>query len=219
MNAAAPITPSSLKPRRTQAERRAQSERRIVHAALLMIAERGINRTTLAEVGEAAGYSRGLPAHLFGNKDNLLRECHKRLIVDYWIEELPPAPKTQALATLCDAITSWIDHLDRHPEYTRAYYLLLMESIFAVTEVRSPELSALGREVSPGGELRFRAYIEAGRAAGEIRADVDADFQALAIHETLRGLGMRWLIDPHSVDLAGFGHAFVADLKERLALR
>lgn len=217
MTAAAPAP--TIKTRRTQQERRARSERRIVHAALMMIAERSVTRTTLAEVGQAAGYSRGLPAHLFGNKDNLLRECLKRLIVDYWIEELPPAPETQALTTLCDAITSWIDHLDRHPEYTRAYYLLLMESSFAVTEVRSPELSALGREVSPGGELRFRAYLEAGRAAGEIRADIDTDFQALAIHETLRGLGLRWLIDPHSVDLKGFGRSFVADMTERLAAR
>ncbi|WP_164857102.1 TetR/AcrR family transcriptional regulator [Sphingomonas crocodyli] len=217
MTAAAPA--QIAKPRRTQQERRAQSERRIVHAALMMIADRGITRTTLAEVGEAAGYSRGLPAHLFGNKDNLLRECLKRLIVDYWIESLPPPPADRALATLSDAIIRWIDHFDTHPEYARAYYLLLMEASFAETEHRSPELSMLAREVSPGGEARFRAYIEAGRAAGEIRADIDVGFQALAIHETLRGLGLRWLIDPHSVDLKGFGTAFVADMRGRLTAK
>jgi AcrR family transcriptional regulator len=59
--------------RRTQAERREQAERRLLDAALAVVARRGSVRMTLAEVGEAAGYSRGLPAHRFGSKAGLLR--------------------------------------------------------------------------------------------------------------------------------------------------
>src|SRR5690606_32978246 len=65
--AAAPVR------RRTQAERREEAEQRILEAALEIVARRGSVRMTLAEVGEAAGYSRGLPAQRFGNKAGLLR--------------------------------------------------------------------------------------------------------------------------------------------------
>jgi len=60
-------------PRRTQAARREEAERRLLEAALGVVARRGSVRMTLAEVGEAAGYSRGLPAHRFGSKAGLLR--------------------------------------------------------------------------------------------------------------------------------------------------
>ncbi|CAN0427695.1 unnamed protein product, partial [Phaeothamnion confervicola] len=59
--------------RRTQTERREEAERRLLDAALAIVARTGTVRLTLAEVGEAAGYSRGLPAHRFGSKAGLLR--------------------------------------------------------------------------------------------------------------------------------------------------
>ena len=52
---------------RTQSDRRDTAEARILDAALRIVAERGTDGMTLAEVGEAAGYSRGLPAHYFGS--------------------------------------------------------------------------------------------------------------------------------------------------------
>ena len=44
--------------RRTQAERTALSEDRLLAAALQLISERGYERTTLQAIGERAGYSR-----------------------------------------------------------------------------------------------------------------------------------------------------------------
>ena len=58
--------------RRSQTERREEAEHRLLQAALEIVARRGSVRMTLAEVGEAAGYSRGLPAHRFGNKAGLV---------------------------------------------------------------------------------------------------------------------------------------------------
>ncbi len=59
--------------RRTQAERREVAERQLLAAALRLIAEKGVSRTTLAEVGEGAGYSRALPAVYFTDKSGLVR--------------------------------------------------------------------------------------------------------------------------------------------------
>ena len=58
----------------TQAERVATSDRALIDAAIELIAERGYDRSTLAAIGEQAGYSRGLVTQRSGNKENLLRE-------------------------------------------------------------------------------------------------------------------------------------------------
>ena len=53
----------------TQAERRQKSEQALLDAAAALIAERGVEQTSLARIGESAGTSRGLPTHHFGSKD------------------------------------------------------------------------------------------------------------------------------------------------------
>ena len=54
--------------RYTQTERRALSDRRMLEAALKLIARQGSGRTTLAEVGEVSGYTYGLVSNRFGSK-------------------------------------------------------------------------------------------------------------------------------------------------------
>ena len=58
--------------RRSQVERRQESEHALLSAAAEVIAERGINGASLSVIGERAGTSRGLPAHHFGSKDALV---------------------------------------------------------------------------------------------------------------------------------------------------
>jgi AcrR family transcriptional regulator len=59
--------------RRTQRERREETERKVLAAATALIAQHGSRALTLAAVGEAAGYSRGIVSHHFGSRENLLR--------------------------------------------------------------------------------------------------------------------------------------------------
>ncbi|HVV34240.1 MAG TPA: helix-turn-helix domain-containing protein, partial [Vitreimonas sp.] len=59
-------------PRRTQLQRRIDAETKLLDASLTLLIERGYDRFALSEVGELAGYSRGLAAHHFENKEGLL---------------------------------------------------------------------------------------------------------------------------------------------------
>src|SRR5260370_24387715 len=63
--------------RRTQVERATESRRRLVDAAIRMLAERGYGGTALGEIGRAAGLSRGLVTHHFGTKE----ACMEAVIV------------------------------------------------------------------------------------------------------------------------------------------
>jgi AcrR family transcriptional regulator len=70
--------------RRTQEERREEAEQRILDAATRLIADKGLDGFTLADVGEAAGFSRGLPAHYFKSKDGLLAAVVRRLLEEHF---------------------------------------------------------------------------------------------------------------------------------------
>ena len=69
--AAASAEPVAIRRRRTQAERRAEAESRVLSAAAEIVAEKGVDGLTLAEAGERAGYSRGLAGHYYRSKDEL----------------------------------------------------------------------------------------------------------------------------------------------------
>ncbi len=65
-------------PQRTQAERSATSESALLRAAGELIAERGIENTTLARIGERAGISRSLASYHFGSKNALIDRLARR---------------------------------------------------------------------------------------------------------------------------------------------
>ena len=73
--------------RRSQAQRTALSDTRMLEAAIRLIIERGAGKTTLKEVGELAGYSRGLAGYRFGSKEGLLNFV-VRSVGDDWLREL-----------------------------------------------------------------------------------------------------------------------------------
>src|SRR6187402_1031103 len=72
-DARAVLMPDQPPARRTQRERREATERKVLAAATALIAQHGSRALTLAEVGAAAGYSRGIVSHHFGSRENLLR--------------------------------------------------------------------------------------------------------------------------------------------------
>ena len=74
--------------RRTQAQRRDESEQKLLRAAGDVIAERGVTAATFEAIGAQAGYSRGLATQKFGSKQGMIealrggeggvsdRQCH-----------------------------------------------------------------------------------------------------------------------------------------------
>jgi AcrR family transcriptional regulator len=91
--------------RRSQAERSALSEDRLLDAALQLISERGYDRTTLQAIGDVAGYSRGLVSHRFGSKEGLLWALLERMFAQWGADSLQPAVGRQVgIAALHAAI-------------------------------------------------------------------------------------------------------------------
>lgn len=203
--------------RQTQAERRRRSESKILNAALQVIARRGIAGTTLAEVGEAAGFSRGLATHLFGSKENLLCRCAEAVIAGTWQRRLPEIGPAGGVHALVAAIRDWLHLVETRTDFARAYYLIVQETYRSDAGEALPLLQGVVRDLVTGAQGRFADYLSHAGAAGEIRADIDPQEMAWLIHATLRGFGLQWLVKPEATDLRRFGEIFIADLQRRLA--
>ena len=198
--------------RRTQAERRALSERRLLEAAEQLIADKGSSRTTLAEIGERAGYSRGLANQRFGSKRDLVGRLTRRIQKRVLDETLVPALDGETgLGALLAAVDVYVAALDRAGETGRAFYVLMGESIGPVPEIR---------ETFAKANREFRAYVEReikqGIEAGDIRPDLDVAAQTGLVVGALRGIALQWLVDPDGVDLVALRHELHQSLERTL---
>jgi AcrR family transcriptional regulator len=204
---------------RTQAERTAMAESRMVNAAINLLNSAGIQGTTLVAIGEIAGYSRGLATHHFGSKAGLFRTVLKHLSAA-WNEELVRSLKGKTgLGAMTTAIESHLAHALRHPEYIRAQNILWGAALDPSSEFK-PNVAEFMRIQRKS----VAAWVEGGQESGEINKNVDADRIAEQFYGGLIGINNQWLVSP-DFDLAAayrdFKHNMVRlisaiDTEERL---
>lgn len=185
-------------PRRTQAERRRESERRMLRAAAELIAEQGFCATSLDEIGLRAGYSRGLVSHRFGCKEGLAQAFIQQVSRQVYRHTIDPAvtgrPSLDAILTLADG---YVAGLEVDLPHTRALYILMFESLGQLPSIR-PAVKALTDSFT--GVIR--QLLEEAAAAGDIRTDVNPDHMATHIVCMLRGITQTRLLMGESLDLA-----------------
>lgn len=209
-----PVRP---RPRKTQAERRAESERRIIEAAVELIAEKGLGRLTLAEIGDKAGYSRGLPAHIFGTKSNLLIQITRK-ITETRVERMSGVDPQGGLQSLFAAIETWLRLVEENQHATRVYYILVGETYYSDSDESYPEIKRLVQANDEQVRDQFARYFRNAIASGEIPRDVDALTQARFVFAMLRGLVSQWFTENSPVDLRQVGRTYLDELRRRFAV-
>jgi AcrR family transcriptional regulator len=182
--------------RMTQAERTAVSDRRMFDAAIALILERGTHNTTLKDVGERAGYSRGLASNRFGSKEALFR----KLVHDFngkWAGDLERAIGSRTgLAAIMAALECVEQYLVEQPHQMKAMYTLWYESISGQSELRrrlADYHEAYRRDA--------RRWVEEGIAEGAIRPQVCPSRFAVQFCSFIFGTIYQWLVAPDSMDV------------------
>ena len=181
---------------RTQAERTALAESRMVGAAIDLLNSAGIQGTTLVAIGEIAGYSRGLASHHFGSKAGLFRTVLKQ-VSSAWNEELVRKLEGKTgLQAMTTAIESHLAHALRHPEYIRAQNILWGAALDPSSEFKPnvAEFMRIQRE-------SVTAWVKGGQALGDISEDIIAERIAEQFYGGLIGINNQWLVSP-DFDLA-----------------
>jgi AcrR family transcriptional regulator len=181
-----------------QAERRALSERRLLDAATQLIAEQGFSKTSLAQIGEKAGYSRGIVNERFGSKSELVHALAAEFQTYFAHDQLEPAlANKHGLEALLVTVDTYLDAIVTSEHLGRAYYGLLGESIGLVPEIHATFVEA-DRALRAGVEHTVLSAVR----AGEMPRDVDAKAFAVFIVGLLRGVVLQWLLAPAGFDLA-----------------
>ena len=99
----------------TQAERTALSDSAMLDAAKQLLLELGLEKTTLAAIGERAGYSRGLASYRFGSKAGLFDELCKS-ISRQWLDYLGARVGAQnGIAAMCTALDTFFAFISEYP--------------------------------------------------------------------------------------------------------
>ena len=151
---------------------------------------------TLAEVGEAAGYSRGLAAHHFGSKPQLLRALASHINENFMRELGGSAPTQEGLDALLGFVDTYLGRSDALWTNTRALLLLMAEAITDNSET-GEDLALYNQSV-----LGFLAqHLHAGIANGDIRQEVNPTSSATLIVGALRGVMLQKLLKNSAIDL------------------
>jgi AcrR family transcriptional regulator len=181
-------------------------------AAVELIAERGVAGTTLAAIGEAAGYSRGLATHRFGSKAGLLRHVIKRVSRE-WLRRLDSAVGEKVgLAALEAALDTQLGFIREAPNDVRAMYLLWFQSIEPKAEYR-PNVAEVHRQQRE----TVAQWIVAGQARGLVDATIDSRHVAEYFCGAAAGLVFHWLVNPQ-FPMTDAMNEMKAELAARLSL-
>jgi AcrR family transcriptional regulator len=183
--------------RRTQAERRAESERRLLVATAELVVERGLAGSSLAEIGARAGLSHALVTHLFGSKLGLVERLND-LVDEFYSERIGAVVHDRhGVEALTELARSYLALVTGADVRGRVHLVLWAEALAGAAEIRPSRLT---------WDRRFRAgvgqVLRDGVADGSIRSDLDPTTTAVVVVGLLRGVAMQLLLDPDAADLA-----------------
>jgi len=202
---------ASVREGRTQAERRDEAERRIIEAAALIVAEEGLEAITLAEAGERAGYSRGLPSHYFRTKNDLLSALAAYIIELFLARRRASASNIPGFDGLIASIKYYFESPPQNTKMVRAFHAVLAGAI------HTPAIAATVATLNRESIAEIAAGIRAGIESGSVRADVDPELEGALILAALRGSVALWLANPDGTALDRMGAQFISALRRSLA--
>jgi AcrR family transcriptional regulator len=177
--------------RRTQAERRALTEDRLLDAAATLVVERGIQGTSLADIGDRAGYSHGIANHHFGSKAVLLQRLAARVDVYFTDRAAATWDGSSGYAGLESMVTTYLGLTTSAEVLGRVHLVLWAEAI-----AHNPELKASRVEWDRHFRDGVARLIARGVADNSISLDVAPEAMAVAIVGVLRGVVLQRWLDP-----------------------
>jgi AcrR family transcriptional regulator len=141
---------------------------RLLHVATGLFARNGFEGTSVQDIVDAAGVTKGAMYHYYGSKDDLLYEVYHQLLTMQMtrLTEIVKGPGTaeeRLRAAAIDVVVSSLANLDDMIVFFRSLHML-----------------PAGRQSQVRAERRayhdqFRALVEEGMADSTFRADLPAD--------------------------------------------
>ena len=199
-------------PTLTQAERTAISDRAMLDAACALLLEKGAAGTTLAAIGERAGYSRGLATYRFGSKAGLFTAVGKA-VSRRWLEVLTAnVGDKSGVDAMCAAIDAYVTFIQASPEDARIQQILFSEAASPTSESRDLATETYRRQISD-----VVAWLERGIAGGDVRDDIEPAAEAARFIAGFVGMTHLWLVIPDHTDFEAVRDCAKEQLRRHLS--
>ncbi len=181
-----------------------QSE--IVHAAIRIIAEKGIQELTTKNLAERVGISEPALYRHFRNKTAILKG-----ILDFFRErsvgifERIILREPEGKARLAAVVRELCRHLADNPAFSAVVF---SEVIFRSESELAPGVEGL----MSAARKNLSDILAGGAEAGEFRRDIPVEHMVLVVMGALRLLATRWHLTGYGFDLAAEGDALAGSL-------
>ncbi len=166
----------------------------MIEAAAALIAEKGWEATTAAEIGRRAGYSRAMVHARYGSKDAIL----DAFFLDDQIKRLSPEPDPTAFG-LAEAM----GHFDRVQElynedrdFLRALFVATFEAVKTTSALRGRVQALLEHGID-----RVAAGLRRGVDDRSVRSDIDIARATNDISSAIFGAAYLWTVLGDDYDL------------------
>lgn len=173
--------------RKSHSERTDLSDRLMFRTAIKLIVERGTDKTTLKDVGEMAGYSRGLAGYRFGSKAGLF-EFIVHSVGEQWVAGLK---KVTSGKVGYEAISAALDEHSKMcidaSDSIRAFYILWFESI----GVQSPL-----KDIISAIHERRRNDVILWLNGSDYSGELNPTDIASQLNASVLGIAYHWLANP-----------------------
>jgi AcrR family transcriptional regulator len=179
--------------KRTQEERRSEAECALLDAAEALIAQQGIVQTSLSQIGERAGYSRGLVNHHFGTKDALVDRLVRRSRMKF-MKELRLDINDSGLNNLLRAADTYLQIYESEQK-TGSARMVLWGAAFASGATHMDAVS----EGDEDARKIICAGVQLGQEDGSVSNTVDGLVFAVMLLGMLRGIAGQILVGPSSL--------------------
>lgn len=187
--------------------RRAESDRKMLRAALSLISRHGTVGASMAQIGVDAGYSRGLPVQRFGTKLSLL-EAVVDAIQDRFLRQVERRTAgKKGLAALAERIRVQIEAVRDMPDSAIGLYHLIVDSTGILPELK-PRVARLHEAYRDN----LRMFLTQAEDLGELREGLDIEHYVRTISGTISGICIQALIVDGDIERLGEDAVFVADL-------
>jgi AcrR family transcriptional regulator len=163
----------------------------MVDAAVGLICSKGATKTTLKEVGEIAGYSRGLASQRFGSKDKLFTFI-VRSVGELWLEDLRRAVLDDVgIEAIEKALDAHFAFIVRDAPAIRAFYILWFKSIGP-----DEELKKVVANIHDRRRKDVEKWLRKAIFTGELSKGVDCKSAAQNFCAAIIGVVYQWLANP-----------------------
>jgi AcrR family transcriptional regulator len=184
---------------------------RLLSVATRLFARHGFESTSVQDIVDAAGVTKGAMYHYYDSKDDLLYEVYHRLLSmqTAHLDEIAAGPGTaeeRLRAAAVDVVQTSLENLDD--------LIVFFRSLHMLPDDKQAQVRAERRRYQD----KFRALVEEGVAAGTYRSDISADVVVHYFLSVVNQLGS-WYKPEGTLSPAQVGDLFTDLLIGGLAVR